>query len=71
MYEDDSFVGLRVSMVGGGYINIAAKGESFDTDTLNNTASFITTLPGATTTTTMSVPAMTGKKHTLASFSDL
>ena len=71
LFESDSFTGLRVSMAGGGYLNIAAKGETFDSDVLNNTFTYKIVLPGSTSTSTFTLPMFSGKKHTLSFYFDI
>ena len=71
LFESDTFMGLKVSMAGGGYLNIAAKGETFDSDVLNNTFTYNTVLPGSTSSNTFTLPMFSGKKHSFSFYFDI
>ena len=42
LFESDTFTGLKVSMAGGGMLNIAAKDSKFENIPENNLMSFVT-----------------------------
>lgn len=60
VYEDNTFQGINVSMAGGGYLNIAAKDQTFDGDAADNRLSFRTSSLSSSEMT-LSLPIMTGK----------
>ena len=71
LYESSNFDGIKVSMAGGGLLNIAAKDKAFDSAAMQNSLSFETDDLGDRPMT-FDLPMMSGKfKHNNNNFCGL